>query len=160
MSVLPAETHTDLALNYLLGDPTAVTRLSEYPMDTRLAFVKELIVRVDPQWDTFVERYHKACTLTLEFADRMQHEKSTLKDEIDEQQGHVPTQIMEALLGRVIEEGVWWQYLKDIAYEHPAGILFIARQRIGNHEILMPRLLADSALPEVLGLAQGLTEGA
>lgn len=157
-SVMPTEAHTDLALNYLLGDPTAVERLREYPMETRLAFVKELVGRIDPQWDIFVERYHTACKLTLEFADRMQHKKSTLEDEIEDQQGHIPTQIMEALLGRVIENGVWWQYLKDIAYEHPAGILFIARQRIGNHEILMPRLLADSELPEILGLAQGLTE--
>lgn len=159
-SVLPVEAHTDLALNYLLSDPTAVTRLSEYPLETRLAFVKELNHRIDPQWDTFVERYQKSCTLTLEFADRMQHQKATLEDEIEEQQGHVPTQIMEALLGRVIENGVWWQYLKDLAYEHPAAILFVARQRIGTHEILLPRLLAGSELPDILGLGQGIPDGA
>ena len=160
LSVLPEEEHTNLALGYLLGDGAAANRLREYPLETRLAFVKELVRRMDPQWDTFVERYRKACTLVLEFADRMQHKNTTLEDEIDEQQGHVPTQITEALLGRTIENGEWWQYLKDLAYEHPAAILFIARQRFGNHEILMPRLRGESSLPAVLGLAENLPEGA
>ena len=42
-AVLPAEEHTILTINYLLSDPTATERLNEYPMETRLAFVKELV---------------------------------------------------------------------------------------------------------------------
>ena len=160
LAVLPEEDHTNVALGYLLGDGAAAARLREYPLETRLAFVKELVRRMDPQWDTFVDRYHKACTLVLEFADRMQNKSTSLEDEIDEQQGHIPTQITEALLGRTIENGEWWQYLKDLAYEHPAAILFITRQRFGNHEILMPRLRSESGLPAALGLAENLPEGA
>ena len=67
---------------------------------------------------------------------------------------------MAALLGREIENGEWWQYLKELGYEHPAGVLFIARQVVGDTEILMPRLLADSRVPRALGLATPNAEAA
>lgn len=154
IAVQPEEAHTNIALGFLLGDDEATARLTEPPLDKRLTFLKELVLRIDPQWDTFVERYKKACSLVTEFAERMSHQSATLADEIEEQQGHNPEEIMETLLGRKIENGVWWQYLKDLAYEHPAGVLFIARQRFGEHEVLMPRLLEGSSVPAKLGLTQ------
>lgn len=154
IAVQPEEAHTNIALGFLLGDDEATARLTELPLKKRLAFLKELVLRIDPQWDTFVARYRKACGLVTEFSERMSHQSATLADEIDEQQGHNPEEIMETLLGRKIENGAWWQYLKDLAYEHPAGILFIARQRFGEHEVLMPRLLEGSCVPAALNLAQ------
>lgn len=158
IAVQPEEIHTNAGLNYLLNDDEAFTRLIEFPLDTRLAFLKELITRIDTNWDEFVAKYKNACALIQQFADRMEHQKATLEDEIEEQQGHNPDDIMIALLGRKIEDGSWWQYLKELAYEHPAGVLFISRLRVGNHEILKPSLLAGSAVSGTLGLAEGISE--
>ena len=48
----------------------------------------------------------------------------------------------------------WWQYLKDMAYAHPASALFVARQAVSHDtEIIMPRYRADSQLARRLGLA-------
>ena len=154
IAVQPEEAHTNIALGFLLGDDEAVARLTELSLPKRLIFLKELVTRIDPHWDEFVERYRKACALIDEFAERIDHQDTTLADEIDEQQGHNPEEIMQVLLGREIEDGTWWQYLKDLAYEHPAGVLFIARQRFGDHEILMPRLLQGSSVAATLNLAE------
>lgn len=156
LAVQPPEVHTNAALNYLLNDDEAAEMLKELPLATRIMFLKELIYRIDPQWDTFVQRYKQACDQIADYADRMKHTNATLEDEIDEQQGHTPVQIMETLLGRSIENGTWWQYIKDLAYVHPASVLFVARQRIGEHEIIMPRLLAGSEVSKDLGLAENM----
>jgi hypothetical protein len=109
-----------------------------------------------------VTRFADACRLTLEFGERSRrlgrHEGETLKDEIEEQQSDDPWAITRALLGRDIPGGAWWQYLKELAYEHPASVLFLSRQVIGEHEVLMPRLRAGTRLAPALGLA-GLWPG-
>ena len=152
VSVQPDDPHTNTMLGFLLNDDEATARLAELPLEKRLEFVKELVRRTDPGWEEFTVGFTKACGLIQEFADRMENLNPTLASEIDEQQGHKPEQIMEAMLGRTIENGQWWQYLKDLAYEHPASILFIARQRFGAHEIIMPRLVEGSALAKTLNL--------
>jgi hypothetical protein len=154
VSLQPAESHVNIAIGYLLGDDEASGRLSQLPLEKRLEFLKALVERIDPAWEEFVTRFKAACALVLKFAERLQHQNATLADEINEQQGHNPSELMETMLGRTIEDGEWWQYLKDLAYEHPASILFIARQRIGDNEVLMPRLLSGSTVVEILGLAQ------
>lgn len=156
IAVQAPEIHTNAALNYLLADEEASARLKEVPFETRLAFFKELVIQLDPRWNEFVAKYQAACELIQQFADRMQHRQVTLEDEIEEQQGHNPDQIMAALLGRTIEDGAWWQYLQELAFEHPAGVLFISRLRVGNNEIIKPSLLARSPVSEMLGLTEGL----
>lgn len=154
VAVQPPEIHTNAAISYLLSDDDAFEQLKDAPLDARIQFLKELIYRIDPQWDRFVARYREACDLIASYADRMKHENVTLEDEIEEQQGQNPVEIMETLLGRSIENGAWWQYLKDLAYVHPASVLFVARQRIGDHEVIMPRMLAGSDVPKELGLSK------
>ena len=59
---------------------------------------------------------------------------SALALEIREQQSKDPRLISAHLLGRKIENGEWWQYMKELAYEHPAAILFVARQVVGSRD--------------------------
>ena len=72
--------------------------------------------------------------------------------EIDEQMTTDPSAISALLLGRAIPGGAWWQYMKELAYEHPAAVLFVSRQAIGETEIVMPRYRADSTAVRRLGL--------
>ena len=121
----------------------------------RLAFLVEWIRNRDPQWNEFVERLHQAGGLVQEFAARFQEQQTKTTDlaqEILQQMGRNPHEISAALLGRVIAPGEWWQYLKELAGEHPAAALFVARQVVGNQEILMPRYAMDSPLAKALGM--------
>ncbi len=164
VSLQEAENHVSTALQFLLPDEAISTRLRDYPLDLRLEFLNTLVRRLDPEWDAFKARYAEACELTRSFGERLKRiaepHSETLQEEIDEQQGPDPREIMVALLGREIENGEWWQYLKELGYKHPAGVLFIARQVVGETEILMPRLLADSPVPKALGLATPNAEAA
>jgi len=149
------EAQLSTALNYLLLAPEAAGRLLERPMPQRLAFLRELVRSQDPGWDTFRARYKEACALVRSFGERLQREANrdekvpeSLEEEIAEQQEQGdPRQIAAALLGREIPQGEWWQYLKELAYEHPAAVLFISRQVVlRDLEILMPRFRTDSPL--------------
>ena len=60
-----------------------------------------------------------------------------------------------ALRGRVIDDGEWWQYLKELAFLHPAGILFVSRQFIGEREIIVPLYREGCPVVHALGLLPG-----
>ncbi len=164
LALLPPEHHVQIALNYLLFDSETAGRLHAAPLDRRVDFVKELIAQIDPDWSEFTQRFADACQKMLEFGERSRRigrsETETLADEIAEQQADDPWEITRALLGRDLPGAHWWQYLKELAYEHPASVLFLSRQVIGDHEILMPRLRAGAPLPAALGLANAVAEPA
>ncbi len=144
-----------IALAYLLLDPEAAARLDARPVETRLAFLKELVRLRDPKWDEFLERYRDASDTMQTFADRMgrRGERSALTEELEKQMTDDPREIPARLIGRTIRQGEWWQYLKEVAYEHPAGVLFVARQAVGDTEILVPRHAPDSPVARILGLS-------
>lgn len=155
------DAHVDSALEYLLGDPEAAARLKPLSLDTRLAFLKELVYRRDPEWDAFAARYREACEMARAYGERLQRVGAaqdlgpeTLEDEIEEQTGDDPMAITIRLLGRELADGEWWQYLKEIAYEHPPGILFIARQAVGDSEILIPRFRPGASVARAIGLVE------
>ncbi len=159
VALLEPELHAQVALDYLLGDSEAAGRLREVDFATRLAFLRELVLQSDPEWEVFAAQFAEACRLTHALGNRLQqvgaHQPETLAEEIEEQQAADPWAITQALLGRSIEGGAWWQYLKELAYEHPAAALFISRQLVGEQEILMPRLRAGSPVAAALGLQGG-----
>jgi hypothetical protein len=151
------------ALSYLLMSDEIAARLEKRPENVRLAFLKELIESGDPAWDAYVHRYREASELKREFAERIQRSieartaaqgapPKNLAGEIDDTLGADPGQIPIALLGREIEDGEWWQYLKELAFLHPAGILFVSRQFIGDREIIVPLCREDSPVARALGL--------
>lgn len=154
-----AETHVTTALEYLLNDSEAAARLKPRPIETRLALLGELVHQIDPAWEEFAGRYKEACALVLEFGERLRKtnadseaDSANVRDEVAEQMGSNPMAITQLLLGREIEDGEWWQYLKEIAYQHPAAILFIARQAVGDQEILVPRLRGGSPVADRVGI--------
>lgn len=156
------EAHTNAALEFLLGDVEAAARLRPLALATRTAFLKELVRLRDPQWDDFVARYREASDMAREYGERLQREGAaprrgpeTLEEEIEEQMGDDPLAITAHLLGRELADGEWWQYLKEIAYEHPPGILFISRQAVGEDEILIPRYQSEGSVARAIGLIEG-----
>jgi len=160
VAIQTPEAHTATALNYLLRDNTLPTRLAERPLDTRIAFLAAFVRAMDPEWDTFAERYKEACGVVDSLSDRLRQRDAAAGDgeslatEIDQQQGdEVFLEIPALLLGRSIEKGEWWQYLKELAYLHPAAPLFVTRQFVTKQlEIIMPRYVKDSPVVHALGL--------
>jgi len=156
VALQPEETHVNTSLQFLLRDEQIAVRLQAFPHAIRLQFLKHLVHQIDPEWNEFAQRFTQACVMTQAQGDRLKRierpHAETLQDEIEDQRGGDPIEIMATLLGHVIEGGEWWQYLKEIALRHPPAVLCIARQLIGETEILMPRMLAGSALPTTLGL--------
>lgn len=149
------------ALTYLLLDAEAAARFDGRPLSLRAALAVEIVRRHDAQWAAFVDRYHEACALVSEFGRRLQRQANreegataALEEEIAAQdQASGAREIPARLLGRVMPEGAWWQYLKELAYEHPAAALFVVRQAVGNDvEIIMPRFREDCPLLQPLGL--------
>ncbi|MEK7793357.1 MAG: hypothetical protein AAB353_02450, partial [Candidatus Hydrogenedentota bacterium] len=126
----------------------------------RAAFVRELVARIDPEWPAFRGCFADACAQIESMAERFRAAGARpegphlegLEDEIEGQLAEHPMGITATLLGREISGGAWWQYLKELAYKHPASILFISRQIIGDAEILVPRLRKGGKLAEALGL--------
>ncbi|MCP4644862.1 MAG: hypothetical protein GY851_30750 [bacterium] len=160
----PAPAFLRTAFGYLLDNPEMAARIEDRPIDGQVAFLKELIVRQDPKWDAFAERFKDACSAMQAFSERLERAESdssdargSLADEIADQLGEDPHEIMVTLVGHAIEEGEWWQYLKELAYRHPAAILFISRQIIGDVETLVPRYRDDSPVPGALGLIPART---
>jgi hypothetical protein len=149
------------ALTYLLLDANAATRLESRPIERRLQFLAELVRQRDPEWREFVHRYREACGMMRDFEKRIERAKAesgsrnSLAEQIEEALGHDPRAIPACLLGRSIENGEWWQYLKELAYRHPASILFVSRQLVGETEIIVPRYRGDSPVPRELGLIAG-----
>jgi hypothetical protein len=161
-----ASTFLQTALGYLLLSNDIAARLENRSVDTRAAFLKELIETRDPAWHDFVTRYQEALGLKREFAERIQRAidarareggrgRQSLAGEIDEALGADPRRIPAVLLGREIEQGEWWQYLKELAFLHPAGILFVSRQFIGEDEIIVPLYREESPVVTALGLVPG-----
>lgn len=158
----PLETHLRSALSYLLLVPDAASRLSDRPPEALISFIKELVLRKDPEWGSFVGRYREAAALAQSFAldsgptkaEGGESAAAALEQEIAAQRLEDPTTIPARLLGRVVEGGEWWQYLKELAYKHPASALFIARQVIGEKEVVVPRCREDSPLGIALGLIE------
>ena len=153
------------ALGYLLLSNDIAARLEDRPVEARTAFLKELVEDRDPAWRDYVHRYREALSLKREFAERIdravaarKEEDATTQDlagEIDEMLGAEPGRIPAVLLGREIEDGAWWQYMKELAFLHPAGILFVSRQFIGDEEIIVPLYPDDSPVVKALGLIPG-----
>ena len=158
VAVQEPETHVQVALEYLLIDPEAAARLRGRTPELRLAFLKEIVRQIDPNWETFVARYREAIGLARELGQRLQRQSGpargadTLEDEIEEIDGGNPVAVPAKLLGRRLDHGEWWQYMKELAYLHPAAVLFVARQAVGDQEILMPRYRAGSKVPQTLHL--------
>ncbi len=150
-------------LAYLLADNAIAARLDKRPIEVRIAMLQEINRRRDPDWDVFARRYREACAMATALGKRLEQASRsrpiTLEEEIAAQLGEDPKQIPAHLLGRVIENGAWWQYLKELAYEHPAGVLFLARQVVGSDEILIPRFRAESSALKALGLAPESSAG-
>jgi len=144
------------AFEYLLS-PDVAGALSERPEALRLEFLAELVRQQDAQWGSFLERYQEASALAGQFGDRLRASAGSmsLADEIQRELGEDPRRIPATLLGHTIEGGEWWQYLKELAYEHPAAALFVARQAVGDFEILVPRHRPDSAVARALGIGAG-----
>ncbi len=155
VALLEPESFISTALDYLLCDSEAAGRLANVALEKRVDFLKELVITRDPDWHEFVGRYREACERFQEYGKRIREltgGSAALEREVANQLGEDPREIMGVLLGRTIEDGVWWQYLKELAYEHPAGILFLARNVIGETEVLVPRQRAGSPAVEALGL--------
>lgn len=143
------------ALTYLLASPETAQRLESRSLDQQVAFLEKLVHRRDPDWADFVAQYKEAATVIRRFnQDRFDRENETgsIETKIAEEMGDDPEAIPAALLGRSLNGGEWWQYMKELAYEHPPAPLFIARQIAGQSEILVPRLRADSPIPAALGI--------
>ncbi len=158
VAALPAETFLSVALEYLLNDRDLAKRLVDQPLERKLAFLHALIHRRDPQWDEFATRFREACTLMEPFAAALAagiesaNGRISLQNEFDVEEAGDPWVLPAALLGRQLENGQWWQYLKELAVKHPAAPLFVARQLLGEVEVLVPRLPVDSPIPGELGL--------
>ncbi len=167
----PAESLVWTALAYLLNSDEAAARLERQPMERKVAFLDRLIREMDPGWDAFVAQCGEAVRLARKFNERIQGivrqsdgSPDGLAEELSEQLGDDPRRISNALLGFSSNcEYDWWQYVKDLAYRHPAGVLFVARQLVGNLEIVVPRFRSNSPLADALDLravvgAAGVTD--
>lgn len=165
VALQPPDRHVAIALGYLLLNVQIAARLEERPLDVRLAFLVELVNQLDPEWAAFAQRYRDAGRLVAAIGARLQKEASQrgqaagLAEEIKAlQQEEDPADIPRVLLGRDIPDGEWWQYIKELAYEHPASVLFVVRQFVNKDlEIIMPRYASNSPVIEALGLALGET---
>lgn len=155
VAMQPPDLFVRTALTYLLLDAEAAARLDARPLEQRVAFLVAYVRLRDPEWDTFAVRYREACALVAEFGRQLQNETALadrrdtgLAEEIERQQvARDPREIEARLLGRAIADGEWWQYLKELAYQHPAAALFVARQAVGSDlEIIMPRFREDCPL--------------
>jgi hypothetical protein len=58
--------------------------------------------------------------------------------------------IMPALLGRAIESGEAWQYLKDFCFEHPLGALCVCIKIVRYTPVLVPVIRDGASIVELL----------
>ncbi len=160
IALRPIDAFLRTALEYLLLSPEAAARLDERPTDVRTTFLFELIHRCDPAWTEFAARFREAYAMSQELSTRLASNQRNdgadegLADELAAAMRDDAVRIMSHLLGRVIPEGEWWQYLKELAYEHPAAALFVCRHVVGDVEVLMPIHAKDSVIAKELRLTQ------
>lgn len=149
-----ADTLMQTALGYLLLDPQAAARLEKRPFSLGLAFLVELVHQRDPRWNEFAVRYREASSAMDEYTARLEQAKDepALLEDLESELGKEAQCVQAQLLGRTVQKGEWWQYLKDMAYEHPPSALFVARQALGEHEFLVPRCKPGSPIARELGL--------
>lgn len=156
IGTLDTEPLLQKALVYLLGSSEIATRLDGASLDVRLQFLAELVRQRDPEWAVFAERYREAAQQVEELREHfrgLQERRANLAEEIEVQElPQDPSRVPAVLLGREIEGGEWWQYLKELAGEHPAAALFVARQVVGKIEIIIPRHRPDSPVARALRL--------
>jgi hypothetical protein len=158
VALLPPELHLRAALEYLLLAPEAAARLEGRPVSQRMDFIVELVRQQDAHWPEFARRYRETCAFIARLNEQRQRRSEgaeALAAEIDLQQQHGQwAEVPARLLGRTIPGGTWWQYLKELAYQHPAAPLFISRQFISEDlEILLPRYIEGAELVRRLELA-------
>ena len=157
----PTETLVTTALDYLLLDAEAAARAGKRPLRDCIAFIAEWVRAGDPEWDAFTARYDEAVNMASDLARRMQQEANRWEgveggagealgqEEIARDAHEIPAR----LLGRRLDGAEWWQYMKELAYQHPAAALFVTRQAITHEvEVIMPRRVLDSELYKQLGL--------
>jgi hypothetical protein len=161
LALQPETNHVNTALSYLLHSAEAATRLETRPLETRRAFLVELVKQCDPNWDAFTEQYREACTKMKALAERLDQAakrapdaEPTWEEEMgDDADADKPEAIAGILLGYGLEDGEWWQYMKEMAFLHPPAILFVSRQAISKDvEIITPRYRSDAQLPTLLNL--------
>lgn len=151
----PLDEHLKTALAYLLGEPEMAARLKEHPLDLRIAFLKQLIADIDSGWSAFVERYRQAVEMQTQWAHRVginEDDPEGITISTVEADQDSPECVTEKLLGRQLQPGEWWQYLKELALVCPTGVLFIARLFVGGREYLVPRFPTEDALARAVGL--------
>lgn len=156
MAMKPTDAFLSAALGYLLGDVEIAARLDARDLDVRLAFFRELVERSDSRWNEFQARYHEATALTADLRNKVMEAAAAnvLEDDLEQFVGDLPLRIPAMLLGREIPDGEWWQYLKELAYQHPAAVLFLARQVVGRGEVLIPRWREDVPVAPLMGLVK------
>ncbi len=164
----PAVQFVQTGLSYLLLSSEADTRLAEHDEKTRQAFFVKLVYALDPEWDAFAARCREAVKLARGYGKRIEEivkaqdgRTDGLMDAISAQLGGDPYEIPATLLG--LEEPKqmeWWQYLKELAYLHPAAALFVSRWYAGHEEIIVPRYFTNSPIANELNLAVPKEESA
>jgi hypothetical protein len=161
VALLPPDRQMQVALEYLLLDPALAARLAHKPLDLLASFLAAFIRQRDPRWDDFVGRYREACDMVNAMAERLKQQEQQgaggdgqLRAEVAAQEADFsPREVPAKLLGRAIEPGEWWQYMKDLSYQHPAAVLFVTRQVVAkDQEVLLPRYFRGAALGQRLGL--------
>ncbi len=157
VALKPLEEFLRTALAYLLLSPEAAARFEAKPVETRVAVLLELVRQQDPTWDEFARRYREARKEARPIIDRFMQglPEASTSDLALEGKEDDPRRAAATLLGREIPEGEWWQYLKELAYEHPAAALFVCRRLQGDVEVLIPVCSTDSPVTRGLGLENG-----
>lgn len=160
VGMLPPDAHLRRAFEFILGSADVAARLDEYNFETRLAFFSELVYARDPQWDEFAARMKEAVEMARDMQRRINELRGSgdgtydgLVEEISAELGDDPRAIPAKLLGE--DPGTpreWWQYLKDLGYRRPPAVLFVARQFVGNYEIIVPRYVLDSPMAQAAGI--------
>lgn len=154
----PPEQFLQIGIEYLLGEADHADEVLTAPLATRVAFFAELVRRRDTRWDDFVKRFGEAALLEQRWNEKLREmmrggqDLGGLQADLAEQLGEDPRRVPEMLLGRAIPNGEWWQYLKELAYEHPPAALFVSRRMLGRVEIITPRLRLDNPVLGPLGL--------
>jgi len=162
----PPEEFISTGLTYLFDDADLEERLHGQSQERRTALFCELVRLRDPGWDEFVARYIEASKVLQRINERLQalaeetgEMEGVLQDMLDEL-GEDPRAVPEALLGRALPAGEWWQYLKEIVVQHPPAAMFVGRMMIGDTEVIVPRMRKDSPILARLGLDKALPEPA
>lgn len=161
IALAPPERHMEMALEYLLLDPALASRLYNRPVGVMADFLAAYVRQGDDRWDVFAARYREASDMVNRMAEHMQQQARQGSTDNGQLQAEValqemdfkPEEVSSRLLGRSIESGEWWQYLKDLAFQHPAAILFVSRQMVAkDQEIILPRFYHEAPLGKKLGL--------